>query len=147
MNTMHPIKSALITAMLAVITGCETPQTTGTASTAPSPEDIANMDGLVGNWRSGATQSDIIHYEFSLQGNGIIVKTVAYSDNVAANTLKGDKAYYAKFHLSGRRLNGNLENSRRAPLTGIVSENFRQIDWRISLGDQYYTNDVILVRE
>jgi hypothetical protein len=106
-------------------------QTTQTAQV--SPEDLVNMQRLVGSWRVEVTGEGKFasHREFALQGNEIAVTYVNDVDWVAASQLKGDRSYWGKFHLNGRRLNGSTRvGSQAVPITGIVDESFRRIEWR-----------------
>ena len=138
----HPMKAhnAIVTFVgilaLCAFAGCETPQATG-ASNASAPADLANMQRLVGNWRvvtQGGMSLDELpnpanvhfHYDFSLQGSQIVVTIVYDKDSVLLNILKGERRVTGNFHLNGRRLIGIVSQS---PTTGIVSENFRKIDW------------------
>lgn len=142
---MKRIKSALVASTLLVCAPFGSVQA-GTTSKA----DMANMARLVGNWRGEPTQQyQYGHLELSLQGSGIVVTAVQDRDDLLAKRLKGEKSSYASFRLNGRRLNGFIKSGShqdvpRTPVTGIVSENFRQIHWRFSLGAQTYMDETLL---
>jgi len=120
---------------------------------AQSPTDLANMKRLVGNWRTDSRQG--CHFAFSLKANNIVVTLVIDRDDLDVNVLKGDKKSFGRFRLGGRRLNGavNMGAGRGTVLlTGIVSEDFRQIHWRFpspgvtiaGTGAQAYSDETLL---
>ncbi len=57
-------------------------------------------------------------------------------DNPNADVVKGDEWEWARFKLQGRRLRGQAQlwkSRTRVPLTGQVSEDFKEIYWRWEL--------------
>ena len=120
---------------------------------AQSPTDLANMKRLVGNWRTDSRQG--CHFAFSLKANNIVVTLVIDRDDLDVNVLKGDEKSFGRFRLGGRRLNGAVNvgaSHGTVLLTGIVSEDFRQIHWRFpspgvtiaGTGAQAYSDETLL---
>jgi hypothetical protein len=102
---------------------------------AQSPADLANMKRLVGNWQGDTPQHDPTrqgHLFITMKGNSLQGYLVWDVDNVLSNRLKGDQILLYTFRLSGRRLVGQSTQTPK-PLTGIVSQDFRQLQFHFVL--------------
>ena len=97
---------------------------------------------LVGLWRLQSVddrptaRTADAHYRLESRGEEIVAIVVEERDNPNADVVKGDEWEWARFKLQGRRLRGQAQlwkSRTRVPLTGQVSEDFKEIYWRWEL--------------
>jgi hypothetical protein len=100
---------------------------------AQSPTDRANMKRLVGNWHHENPLGPGLykaHNLVTMEGNSLVFYSVPDEDNALLNILKGDKAWMYRFKLDGRRIIGKWNAVAAVSLSGVVSEDFRELQFR-----------------
>jgi hypothetical protein len=106
------------------------------AAMAATPVAAQSPASVVGNWRQlvSGQPYQACHYHFSVDGRSIRVSYVTDVDDLVTNRLKGDSTDWGSFALQGRRITGRTQiGSQFVPITGILNENLREIQWRYPL--------------